>query len=141
MVFVELDRLPNCSSACVVRLSVFAVLPNAQVFSSSDSSGALYLLVPKQDRLACFLKLVKSHGAVTCAEWCTLSLSLSPGLWAPSRQMALSPPPPPLTLPHIPYRILQKCFNTSCQCTTYTKHTNYLEIAIKSTLPVYRRFD
>lgn len=64
------------------------------------------------------------------------SLSLSPGLWAPSRQMALSPPPPTLTLPHIPYRILQKCFNTLCQCNMYAKHTNYLEIAIKFTVPL-----
>lgn len=108
-----LDPLLECSSACFVGLSVFAAVPTAQVFSSSDSSGALWLLVPHQDRLACFLKLLKSHGTVTCEEWCTLSPS--PGLWVPSRQMALSPPPPTLTLPHISYRISQKSFNTSRQ--------------------------
>lgn len=125
--------LPECSSACFVGLSVFAAMPTAQVFSSSHSSGALWLLVPQQDRLACFLKLLKSHGTVTCEEWCTLSPS--PGLWAPSRQMALSPPPPTLTLPHIPFRSFQRSFNTSWRCKTYAKHINYLEIVINFTLP------
>lgn len=64
-----------------------------------------------------------------------MTCSPTPGLWVSYRQITPSPPPP-LTLSHTHYRIIQKCFNTSHQSNMYAKHINYLKISIDFTLPL-----
>lgn len=114
--------------------------PFCQVFSircCADNLGILLLwcLVIARSSTRQVDLLFKACEVTWYSHLSGMTCSPTPGLWVSYRQITLSPPPP-LTLSHTHYRIIQKCFNTSRQSNMYAKHINYLEISTDFTLPL-----